>query len=234
MLRHFTQTDPMPMSGGAYEQSYAYGMNNPVRFVDPSGRRGMEPGDVPIVNEVPSELAFVAASTARSSKKKLKFADLLKSYPQPYERRPDRTPASPKVPVNDDDGDTFLYFNQCAIRMSIALRGAGLSLKGVKNYSNPGGQVYAGPNVAGAYNLARFLDTKIGWSAKSSGEGRSGAAAKGIQGKTGILFFRGIVEDGVRGPSMVHMDLWDRDHYQSSFDFGQMFDATEIWFWEIK
>jgi hypothetical protein len=35
----FTQTDPMPMSGGAYEQSYAYGGNNPAMYGDPSGLR---------------------------------------------------------------------------------------------------------------------------------------------------------------------------------------------------
>jgi hypothetical protein len=38
--RDFTQTDPFPMGpGSAFEQSYAYGTNNPARFVDPTGLR---------------------------------------------------------------------------------------------------------------------------------------------------------------------------------------------------
>jgi hypothetical protein len=35
----FTQTDPMPMSGGSFEASYVYGRNNPTIYVDPSGLR---------------------------------------------------------------------------------------------------------------------------------------------------------------------------------------------------
>jgi RHS repeat-associated protein len=36
----FTQTDPMPMGpGNAFESTYAYVSGNPVRYVDPSGRR---------------------------------------------------------------------------------------------------------------------------------------------------------------------------------------------------
>ena len=36
----FTQTDPMPMGAGtAFESPYAYGMNNPVMYTDPSGMR---------------------------------------------------------------------------------------------------------------------------------------------------------------------------------------------------
>jgi RHS repeat-associated protein len=39
-LGMFTQTDPMPRgAGSAYESSYVYGRNNPLRFTDPSGLR---------------------------------------------------------------------------------------------------------------------------------------------------------------------------------------------------
>ncbi len=39
----FTQTDPMPYGAGhAFESAYIYGYDNPMRFVDPSGKRGGE------------------------------------------------------------------------------------------------------------------------------------------------------------------------------------------------
>jgi hypothetical protein len=42
LLGDFTQTDPTPLGGGAYEQSYAYARNNPTVYVDPSGRRAVD------------------------------------------------------------------------------------------------------------------------------------------------------------------------------------------------
>jgi RHS repeat-associated protein len=60
-IGRFTQTDPMPYGpGSAFEGSYVYTGNNPGRFVDPSGQRGTEPSDVPIVDQVPTELALTA------------------------------------------------------------------------------------------------------------------------------------------------------------------------------
>ena len=59
-------------------------------------------------------------------------------------------------------------------------------------------------------------------------------------GKTGIIYFQNIVEDGKRAWGNAHVDLWDKDHYQGTdaegnpFPFEQMFDAKIIWFWEIK
>lgn len=51
LSQHFTQTDPTPLgAGSAYEQPYAYGMNNPLVYVDPTGLRAS--------GGVPNELAL--------------------------------------------------------------------------------------------------------------------------------------------------------------------------------
>ena len=45
LQNHFTQTAPNPMpmgAGSAFESSYVYGGNNPLRFTDPSGLRATE------------------------------------------------------------------------------------------------------------------------------------------------------------------------------------------------
>ena len=50
----FTQTDPLPLGAGSvFESSYVYGRNNPLRFVDPSGKRAKEPVAAPIVDSAP-------------------------------------------------------------------------------------------------------------------------------------------------------------------------------------
>jgi pimeloyl-ACP methyl ester carboxylesterase len=45
-VEYFTQTDPMPLGGGAYESAYVYGRNNPSLFTDPSGLRAVAFGKV--------------------------------------------------------------------------------------------------------------------------------------------------------------------------------------------
>jgi RHS repeat-associated protein len=43
-LGSFTQTDPMPYgTGSVFESMYAYGYNNPYKFIDPNGERGFDP-----------------------------------------------------------------------------------------------------------------------------------------------------------------------------------------------
>jgi hypothetical protein len=161
------------------------------------------------------------------------FSTLLSNYPLPYDIRPDRTPVNSRIPVSDLNQETFLYYNQCAIRLSIALKKSGLDLSGAKNYSNPKGNPYGNGNILGAQNLAQLLKDKyLGPPEKFDGTKQD--VQKLLSGRKGIIFFQNIVEDGIRSYSNVHIELWDKSHYMSSFDFKQMFGATVIWFWPLK
>jgi len=161
------------------------------------------------------------------------FANLLSNYPLPYDIRPDRTPINSKLPLDDATGQNFLYFNQCSIRMSIALRKSGVDLSGARNITNPGGQIYAHGNIVGATNLANLLKTKL-LGTPTVYDGTKADVASLIEGQTGILYFQNFDEDGTRSYQNVHVELWDKDHYMSNFAFSQMFQATNIWFWPIK
>jgi hypothetical protein len=73
----FTQTDPWPRGAGSvYEQSYAYGNNSPVVFVDPTGRRASGPALDPFCRQFRGDrpgpvwhgcVATYAKSVTRSS-----------------------------------------------------------------------------------------------------------------------------------------------------------------------
>jgi RHS repeat-associated protein len=164
------------------------------------------------------------------------FSTLESNYPMPYETRPDRTPIDPRKPLDELTGENFKYFNQCAIRMSIALIKSGVSLAGAKNISNPGGQTYASGNIIGALNLATFLKEKVlGNPAVYDGSKQNVESL--ISGKTGIIFFQNFEEDDGNGNifrswSNTHIDLWNKDNIKGNFDTP--FDAIRIWFWEIK
>lgn len=85
------------------------------------------------------------------------FATILSNYPLPYSYRPDRTPIDRTQPLDDEGGGNFKYYNQCAIRVSLALRNSGVSLNGAINQTNPGHSAYGNNNIIGAKNLACFL-----------------------------------------------------------------------------
>ena len=60
---HFTQTDPLPAGlGSVYESTYVSGMNNPLKYTDPSGMRAAEVDDGNAIRDVtPDALALVQA-----------------------------------------------------------------------------------------------------------------------------------------------------------------------------
>jgi len=170
---------------------------------------------------------------------KLLFSTLQKNYPLPYHHRPDRTPAPGYSSANDDDENSFMYYNQCAIRMSIDLKKSGVDISKTKNITNPGGQTFSKDgNVLGATNLAGFLKSYLG--APIVYDGTKQEVQKLLEGKTGIVFFKGYNENfrqqGAperRSDQNVHVDLWNKDDIMAPYRL-QMLDAKTIWFWEIK
>jgi hypothetical protein len=62
------------------------------------------------------------------------------------------------MPYSSGPYSQDIYYNQCAIRLSIALQKSGVDLSSTKNLTNPGGQTFTRKGeVVGAYNLAMFL-----------------------------------------------------------------------------
>jgi len=148
----------------------------------------------------------------------------------PYNIRPDRTPIDPSLQLDDATGYNFYYFNQCAIRVSIALKKSGVSLSGAKNVTNPGYSPYGKGNIVGAKNLSVFL-WKFGKPEIYNGTNTD--VFKKLFGRQGIVYFENFIEEGARRADATHIDLWNRYFNMAPFPFSQMFDATRILFWEI-
>jgi Type VI secretion system (T6SS), amidase effector protein 4 len=110
------------------------------------------------------------------------------------------------------------YKNQCAIRMSISLIGAGFLLGG---YTEP--RCRHG-HARGAESLAQFL------SRSARPERLAGAAAQNrVSGRTGILFFRNLT--GFRGGEGDHIDVWDGTATKTGAYFTT---SQEVWFWPVQ
>ncbi|SDH50010.1 Type VI secretion system (T6SS), amidase effector protein 4 [Pedobacter terrae] len=149
------------------------------------------------------------------------FFKIYKNYPKPYSNKP------------CTDG----HYNQCAIRMSMALINSGVPLTGVVNYTNPGGYPYCThKHVLGAYNLKKHIDKLSFWEKRIQINGTKENAYNKLSNKKGILYFENFKEEvnGTmqRRAEFRHIEVWDGVKLISGFD-GQMFDATEIVFWEV-
>jgi len=151
------------------------------------------------------------------------FKKIYSAYPKPYNKKP----------CNED------HFNQCAIRMSMALINAGIPIEGVKNLTNPGGNTYCKhKHVLGAYNLAMHIDKMNFWDKRTVYDGSKTDISALVVGKTGILYFENFKEENAAGQmtrssQYRHIEVWNGYALVSGFD-RQMFEATVIKFWEIK
>jgi len=112
-------------------------------------------------------------------------------------------------------------WNQCAIRTSIALIGAGFHLVGY----NQGPPCRHG-HARGAQSLGDYLWRQ--WGRPSIKTNAADARMMTLH-KTGIVVFKDI--KGFRGGSGDHIDLWN----VSATMTGEYYDrADETWFWELR
>ena len=172
----------------------------------------------------------------------VKFSALWSSYPKtetPY------LDAKGKVPPG--------YENQCAIRVSVALGGVGLTMKSFKGAT----VAVSSKRVAvRAQELADWLKLQPFCGLPSKPEEITGSNWQDkIKGRTGIVFFKDYwTRAGERSPSGDHIDLWNSSKLTATgvlsqaetfmrFTIGfssllgmysDIGKSTQILFWEIN
>ena len=121
--------------------------------------------------------------------------------------------------------DPKLFVNQCAIRMGVALDGAGLSTTsflGARCYAH---LKHSPRHVLRAQELANWLarqTAKVGTVKKH----KKKVTSADFQGKTGIVF----IKDGWGATD--HIDVWNgRKLKGGSPDYFAK--GKEVWFWEL-
>lgn len=143
---------------------------------------------------------------------KVKFLDLWKSHPYPNK------------PCDDET-----FPNQCAIRMGVALEGAGVDTNGFDEMY-PDRRCYSGfdhspKHILAAQELANWL--KKDSSIFGKPQTYTGATSKEFKGIKGIVF----IKNGWGATD--HIDLWNgtsmKGGYPYYFELGK-----EVWFWELS
>jgi Type VI secretion system (T6SS), amidase effector protein 4 len=133
----------------------------------------------------------------------LRFQKLWSSYPsdQPYVDAKGNPPKG--------------YENQCAIKVSVALRGCGVELRGFKGATV---QVGVERHAIRAQELAAWLQTDSPRRLRSRRRVVTGADwEEKCAGKTGILYFEDYwLREGERSPSGDHIDLWNGSRLTAS------------------
>lgn len=168
----------------------------------------------------------------------IKFADLLANYPSGHPYVDPRTGDPPKG-----------FENQCAIKVSVAIHGAGIEMRSFKGATvNVNGKKLA----IRAEELANWLAQQPFCGLPRKPENVTGEDwQKKIKARTGIISFKDYwLRKGEKSPSGDHIDLWNgsslspgwESFYRftlgfNSFRFFDLFDlgeAREILFWEVK
>jgi hypothetical protein len=120
----------------------------------------------------------------------------------------------------------------------MCLKKSGISITGVPNLTNPGGDVYTDSGcVAGAFNLVSYLKHNV-FGAPTVYDGTKDDLETLLNGKTGVIFFQYYNENygdntpPSRSESNVHVDLWNKNDIIAPYH-DQMLDSTTIWFWQV-
>ena len=144
-----------------------------------------------------------------------------------------------KVPGTNEDS----YENECAIKMSVALTGAGIDMSACHktrcDYRKTAGHEnhiiraqeladwLASPTVLGTPN--KYLQPKK----KTLAEYKA-AAYMSVQNRKGIVFFQNFFGQGNQGD---HIDAWNgliMSGDYNSYHINYFQRAPHIWFWELK
>ena len=141
-----------------------------------------------------------------------------------WDNHPSNQNPADNTPCRKKDG-TSAFENQCAIRLSVALDGAGMNMKACTKAKCWYGH---GLHVLRAQELADWLalTQQLGNPNKFKGSD----SLTGINGKKGIVFCQDFWGPGNTGD---HIDLWDGTnmaHGSGSYCTS----STNVWFWEIK
>lgn len=154
--------------------------------------------------------------------------------------------------------DTEAFPDQCAIKVSTALRGAGASLKSFKGVCCWQPEHKGMKHVLRAEELANWLKKRYlaNWPNPVDITGKDWQTK--IENKTGVIFFKDYwLRKGEKFPSGDHIDLWDKDELTSGgiagilrfwlgidtldvswihekFVYSNLGDSKQISFWEIK
>lgn len=144
---------------------------------------------------------------------------------------------SEQQPCKQKDG-RVIHANQCAIRVGVALQGAGVNLKTFPSRRKCWEPGHTGHTLA-AQELANWLGGQLGgpkkYTTRTHGDKPGEKAKADIQNKTGIIFFKDYWQrDGETSESRSgdHIDLWNRGTTKTSNDSGNM--SKEVWFWELS
>jgi len=138
----------------------------------------------------------------------------------------DRYPQE-RYPCTDGRGRPS-FSNQCAIRMSVALIGAGESLASFAGGTCPHGHARAAQDLAD-WLRREFIPPRIG---SSSGEN---AFRREIAERQGIIFFQDcFTRPDEETPQGDHIDLWDCGQRVRTFCwFPPRGRSSQIWFWDL-
>lgn len=141
------------------------------------------------------------------------------------------------------------YANQCAIRLGVALKRAGVSPSALGGVTTCGAHEAAEMHYINASQLARALERAsiagVGKVEKIGGKDAS-EFYRNLFGRTGLIYIQDYWQrttDRPGEPTGDHIDVWNG--YRSSAKwlmewfswlgyYGNYAQAKEIWFWEVK
>ncbi len=160
----------------------------------------------------------------------IKFAELWKNHPlnwSPSEAHPCRKPDGTWEPSLD---------NQCAIKMSIALAGAGINMsacserkcwfKGHKNH------VLVAQKLADWLSRSAQLGTPKKFIRRQTKEAVfQQTVVSAINGKQGIVFCQNFWGANNQGD---HLDVWNGLAMSGNLLHDYFGRSANVWFWEIK